>query len=187
MQIPQNLVDALRRSEPGAFDDLVRSTHSMVYTLAYRITGNAEDAKDVAQEVYVRAWRGLKTFRGDANLGTWLHRITVNCALTAVRRRSRRPIPTSESSMPDIPIESSDPTDREVLEIALRTLKDEDRVAVVLKDVEGWTCEEIAKKLGTTEGAIKVRLFRARQRLADRLAAQGVVVPINRKARPDPN
>lgn len=89
--------------------------------------------------------------------------------------------------MPDIPIESSDPTDREVLEIALRTLKDEDRVAVVLKDVEGWTCEEIAKKLGTTEGAIKVRLFRARQRLADRLAAQGVVVPINRKARPDPN
>ena len=185
MQIPEALVDALRRSEPGAFDEFVHAAHPVVYTLAYRITGNAEDAKDVTQEVFVRAWRGLKNFRGDANLGTWLHRITVNCALTAVRRRSRTPIPTSDELLPDMAVEAADPGDREVLEAALRTLSDQDRIAVVLKDVEGWSCEEIARKLGTTEGAVKVRLFRARQRLADRLAAQGVVVPMKRRSRPD--
>lgn len=184
MQISDALVEALRRSDPGAFDDLVRATHQVVYTLAYRITGNAEDAKDVTQEAYIRAWRGLRNFRGDANLGTWLHRITVNCALTAVRKRGRRPIPTPDESLPETIVEPKDPTDRDVLEAALKTLSDQDRVAVVLKDIEGWTCEEIAQKLGTTEGAIKVRLFRARQRLADRLAAQGVVVPMKRRTHP---
>lgn len=181
MQIPEDLLEALRRSEPGAFDEFVRTTHAVVYTLAYRITGNHEDAKDVSQEVYVRAWRGLKSFRGDANLGTWLHRITVNCALTAARRRGRRPIPVPDAALPDEAIAPADRSDRDLLERALRSLSEDDRIAVVLKDVEGWTCEEIAEKLGTTEGAIKVRVFRARQKLADRLAAEGVVVPMKRK------
>jgi RNA polymerase sigma-70 factor (ECF subfamily) len=181
MQIPEDLLEALRRSEPGAFEELVRTTHAVIYTLAYRITGNHEDAKDVAQEVYVRAWRGLKSFRGDANLGTWLHRITVNCALTSTRRRGRRPIPVPDEALHDEAIAPIDVTDRDLLERALRTLSVDDRTAVVLKDVEGWSCDEIAKRLGTTEGAIKVRLFRARQKLADRLASDGVVVPLKRK------
>jgi len=181
VQISEDLLEALRRSEPGAFDELVRSTHQIVYTLAYRITGNHEDAKDVSQEVYVRAWRGLRNFRGDANLGTWLHRITVNCALTSTRRRSRRPIPVPDDALPEEAIAPADVTDRDILERALRGLSEDDRIAVVLKDIEGWTCEEIADKLGTTEGAIKVRVFRARQKLADRLASEGVVVPLKRK------
>lgn len=181
MQIPEDLLEALRRSEPGAFDEFVRQTSSVVYTLAYRITGNHEEAKDVAQEVYVRAWRGLRNFRGDANLGTWLHRITVNCALTSTRRRGRRPIPVPDEAMPEEAVSAPDVAERDLLERTLRTLPDQDRIAVVLKDVEGWTCEEIAEKLGTTEGAIKVRVFRARQKLADRLAAEGVVVPLKRK------
>lgn len=181
MQLPDELVEAVRRGEPAAFEDFVRTTHAVVYTLAYRITGNAEDAKDVAQEVYVRAWRGLKNFRGDANLGTWLHRITVNTALTSIKRRSRRPIPSDPATMPEE--FERDPQDNELrlLETALRGLQDSDRTVIVLKDVEGWTCEEIAQKTGTTEGAVKVRLFRARQRLSERLAAEGVVVPMRRR------
>jgi RNA polymerase sigma-70 factor, ECF subfamily len=182
VQISEELLEALRRAEPGAFDEFVRSTHAMVYSLAYRMTGNSEDAKDVTQEVYVRAWRGLKQFRGDANLGTWLHRITVNCAITATKRRSRNPVPVPDDAFPEEAIHDPDQADRALLEAALATLPDDDRVAVVLKDVEGWTCEEIAKLLKTTEGAIKVRVFRARQRLADRLRSDGVVVPMKRKA-----
>lgn len=182
MHIPEDLVEAVRRGEPDAFEDFVRSTHAVVYTLAYRITGNAEDAKDVAQEVYVRAWRGLKNFRGDANLGTWLHRITVNTAITAVKRRSKRPLPADPDMLPEESFER-DPQDSDlrILEAALRSLQDSDRTVIVLKDVEGWSCEEIAQKMGTTEGAVKVRLFRARQRLSERLAADGVVVPMRRR------
>lgn len=181
MHIPEDLVDAVRRGEPAAFDALVRDTHATVYALALRITGNAEDAKDVSQEVYVRVWRGLRNFRGDANLGTWLHRITVNTALSNLRRRRRIPTPVEE--LPDIGTRDLDPasSDRQIIETALRGLPDLDRAAIVLKDVEGWTCEEIARKMGSTEGAIKVRLFRARKRLADSLTAAGIVVPIRRR------
>lgn len=181
MHVPDDLVEALRRGEPSAFEDLVRTTHAVVYTLAYRVTGNAEDAKDVSQEVYVRVWCGLRNFRGDANLGTWLHRITINTALTSVKRRGRRPIPSDPDAMPELL--ERDPQDNEVriLEAALRDLPDLDRAVIVLKDVEGWTCEEVAQKMGSTEGAVKVRLFRARQRLSARLAAEGIVVPLKRR------
>lgn len=181
MHVPDELVEAVRRGDPGAFEDLVQSTHAVVYTLAYRVTGNAEDAKDVSQEVYVRAWRGLRNFRGDANLGTWLHRITVNTALTSVRRRARRPIPMAAETMPELTERDPQENEIRILESALRGLPDLDRAVIVLKDVEGWTCEEIAQKMGSTEGAVKVRLFRARQRLSQRLAAEGIVVPMRRR------
>jgi RNA polymerase sigma-70 factor (ECF subfamily) len=85
--------------------------------------------------------------------------------------------------MPDLP--ASDGTeeraDAELLERALATLPVSQRAVVVLKDVYGWTCEEIGRQMGTTEGAVKVRLFRARQRLADELASTGVVVPMKKR------
>ena len=94
--MPQEVgdLDRARWSPPAAgdrdaFDELVRATYADTYTLAYRLTGDEEDARDVVQEAYLRAYRGLKRFRGDAQFSTWLYRITANCAATHLGRRRR--------------------------------------------------------------------------------------------------
>lgn len=183
MQVPPELVEAVRRQDPGAFDELVRVTHRAVYSLVFRIVASHDDAADVTQDAYLRAWRGLRTFRGDAELGTWLHRIAANTALTFLKRRGRAGAVLPPESMPDRPIPdgSERQADANLLEVALATLPEQQRMVVVLKDVYGWSCEEIGKKMGATEGAVKVRLFRARRRLAEELERAGVVGPIQRK------
>ena len=183
MQVPQELVESCQRGDPGAFDELVRQTHRSVYSLVLRIVGNPEDAADVTQDVYLRVWRALRTFRGDANVSTWMYRIAANTALTFVKRRTRAGKPVAPEEMPEQPVSdgSEQRADADVLEAALAKLPAQHRAVVVLKDVYGWSCEEIAKKMGSTEGAIKVRLFRARQRLADELASSGVVVPFSKR------
>src|SRR6266487_1050269 len=84
-----DLVAAARDGDRLAFEELVRATYADMYTLAYRLTGNEEDARDVVQDAYLRAYRGLKRFRGDAQFSTWLYRITANCAATTIQRRAR--------------------------------------------------------------------------------------------------
>jgi RNA polymerase sigma-70 factor (ECF subfamily) len=183
LQVPLELVESVRRGDPGAFETLVRDTHRSVYSLVYRIVGNADDAADVTQDVYLRVWRGMRTFRGDANFSTWLYRVAANAALTYVKRRARGGVPVDPTEIPDVPVGdgTENRADAELLEQALAKLSPQARAVVVLKDVYGWTCEEIGKEMGTTEGAVKVRLFRARQRLADELASSGVVVPMKKR------
>src|ERR671912_1551372 len=84
-----NLVAAAKDGDREAFDELVRVTHADTYTLAYRLTGNEEDARDVVQEAYLRAFRGVRSFRGDAQFSTWMYRITANCAATHLGRRNK--------------------------------------------------------------------------------------------------
>lgn len=182
MQVSRDLIESCQRGDPGAFDELVRQTHRAVYSLVFRMVGNAEDAADVTQDVYVRVWRGLRSFRGDSNAATWLYRIAANTALTHLRKRSRSGVVETLDGV-DVPVadETEQRADADMLEQALATLPAQQRAVVVLKDVYGWTCEEIANRMGTTEGAIKVRLFRARQRLAGELAGAGVVVPLKKR------
>ena len=185
VQVTKELIDACRRGEPGAFDDLVHQTHRGVFTLVARIVGDWDEAADITQEVYVRVWKGVRRFRGDAAFSTWLYRIAANTALSYMKRRNRSGAPTDPTELPDEPVADATEgqADADLLERALRRLPEEARTAVVLKDVYGWSCEEIAAMMGSTEGAIKVRLFRARQRLAIELATEGVVVPIRNKKR----
>src|ERR1041384_856879 len=84
-----HLVAAARDGDRQAFDELVRATYAETYTLALRLTGNEEDARDVVQEAYLRAYRGLKRFRGDAQFSTWMYRITANCAATFLGKRGK--------------------------------------------------------------------------------------------------
>src|SRR5687768_17894538 len=84
-----DLVTAARDGDRAAFDEIVKATYADTYTLALRLTGNEEDARDVVQEAYLRAYRGLDKFRGDAQFSTWLYRITANCAATALGKRKR--------------------------------------------------------------------------------------------------
>src|SRR3977135_2784416 len=99
------LVAAAREGDRAAFDELVRRTYVDTYTLAMRLTGNEEDARDVVQESYLRAWKGIKRFRGDAQFSTWMYRITANAAATLVQKRRRRRVESLETV--DEPIEAS--------------------------------------------------------------------------------
>ncbi|HXY95320.1 MAG TPA: sigma-70 family RNA polymerase sigma factor [Acidimicrobiia bacterium] len=172
------LVEAAREGDRSAFDELVRRTYVDTYTLALRLTADEEDARDVVQESYLRAWKGLPSFRGDAQFTTWMYRITANTAYTIVKRRRRHRVESLDSMLEE-PVElrpDAQPEDSaesaallDSLSRALDELPPKLRVLVVLKDVYGLTHEEIAEELGISVPAAKVRLHRGRKRLRDLL------------------
>jgi RNA polymerase sigma-70 factor (ECF subfamily) len=171
------VVAAARNGDQRAFEELVRATYAETYTLAYRLTGDEEDARDVVQESYLRAYRGLGRFRGDAQFSTWLYRITANCAATHLGRRARNRHEelTDETPVVDerLDIDPSARAEagvmRDRLQDALRDLPERLRMVVVLRDVYDLPHEAIAAELGISESAAKVRLHRARRRLRERL------------------
>ena len=147
--------------------------------MALRLVGNEHDARDVLQDAYLRAFRSLRKFRGDSAFGTWLHRITVNCSATflAKRRKSAHVELDEDIDVLELRAES-DPEaaagtadDRERLVQALTDLPDQMRMVVVLRDVYDLPHEEIARELGISQTAAKVRLHRARRRLREQLFA----------------
>lgn len=169
------LVARARSGERGAFDELVRRTYTDTYTLAHRLCGNEEDARDVVQDAYLRAYRGLKRFRGDAQFSTWMYRITANCANTLLSKRNRHRHDELPDTIADVD-HDRDPAARadamalrEDLEVALEQLSPKLRAVVVLRDVYELPHEEIAAELGISETAAKVRLHRARLQLKERL------------------
>ncbi|MDP8976289.1 MAG: RNA polymerase sigma factor [Actinomycetota bacterium] len=171
------LVTAAKAGDRKAFEELVRATCADTYTLAYRLTGKEEDAQDVMQEAYFRAWKGLKRYRGEAAFTTWMYRITANCASTHLSRRTRdrHDRLDDEHVLADDRLDS-DPegragasSERERLQVALASLSPEMRSVVVLRDVYDLPHEVIAAELGISEGAAKVRLHRARRKLRERL------------------
>jgi RNA polymerase sigma-70 factor (ECF subfamily) len=172
-----DLVAAAQDGDREAFDELVRRTYAETYTLAYRLTGDEEDARDVVQEAYLRAFRGLKRFRGDAAFTTWLYRITANCAATYLGKRGKH---RHEELNDDLSLEDLRPasnpetqletmTSRDHLQDALRRLPPRLRAVVVLRDVYDLPHESIAAELGISESAAKVRLHRARRKLREDL------------------
>ena len=167
-----DLIDRAREGDQEAFATLVRSHQNGVFTLAMRILGNRETAADVAQDALVRAWRALPRFRGEAAFSTWLHRITVNTASTARRRQRRHaavPLDDVSAALEDDgigPERAGENAElRDALRAALAGLPDSQRAVVVLKDVYGWSHQEVSDVLGITVTAAKVRLHRARRRL----------------------
>jgi len=171
------LVCAARAGDHAAFEELVRATASDTYSLAHRLVGNEEDARDVVQEAYLRAFRGIQRFRGDAQFSTWLHRITANCAATHLGRRIRHRheelgeddalVDEHPGRSPELVAESHALRDRLTAELA--ELPPRLRAVVVLRDVYDLPHEAIAAELGISVAAAKVRLHRARKRLRERL------------------
>lgn len=166
------LVQRASRGDQAAFTELVRAHQHEVYTLAVRMVADRELAYDVAQEAFVRAWRAIERFRGDAKFSTWMHRITVNTAFTHRDRRKRTQVdsldeiyrePESASLTPERGGESA--AMRGPLQDALNELPESLRAVVVLKDVYEWTHPEIAEHLDISVTAAKVRLHRARKSL----------------------
>ena len=172
-----DLVRAAKAGDRSAFDELVRATYADAYTLAFRLTANEEDARDVVQEAYLRAYKGLKRFRGDAQFSTWLYRITANCASTYLvkRTKARHDDLDEETAGADLrpeidPAARADAAlDRSLVTEALKELPATLRAVVVLRDVYDLPHEAIASELGISEAAAKVRLHRARRKLRERL------------------
>jgi RNA polymerase sigma-70 factor (ECF subfamily) len=172
-----NEADLIARAASGdqvAFGELIAAHQNEVFNLALRLTGDWNRANDVAQEAMIRAWKALPRFRGEARFSTWLHRITVNAAWTNGSKRKRhaeRSAPLEAVSDQHVsrlgrPEAESDRQELRLrLEGALARLSSEQRMVVVLKDVEGWTHEQIADEAGITVTAAKVRLHRARSKL----------------------
>ena len=172
-----DLVTAARDGDRAAFDELVRATSAETYTLAYRLVGNEEDARDVVQETYLRAYKGIGKFRAESQFSTWLYRITANCAATQLgkRKRHRHEELLDDALLPDLapdrdPVGRAEGADlRDRLTDALEDLPPRLRAVVVLRDVYDLPHEAIATELGISTSAAKVRLHRARRQLRERL------------------
>jgi len=171
------LVQRAVSGEREAFDEMVRRTYRDAYGLALRLTSDEEDARDVVQDAYLRAYRSLDRFRGDAQFSTWLYRIVANCASTATgkRRRHRHDELPDESHVPDLRPEADPAAQADVsalrsqLDDAIQELPPRLRSVVVLRDVYDLPHDAIAEELGISVSAAKVRLHRARRRLRERV------------------
>ena len=154
-----------------AFATLVRTHQDRLWAVAVRTLGDRDEAADALQDALLSAYRAAASYRGDARVTTWLHRVVVNACLDRARRRAARPtVPLPDRY--DVPATGDRLGDRETameLEAALAGLPPEQRAAIVLVDVQGYGVDEAARVLGCPPGTVKSRCFRGRARLAVQL------------------
>lgn len=178
------LLEALKRGEESAYEVMVITHGGRMLAVAKRMLGNEEDARDALQEAFVQAFRGLARFAGQAQLGTWLHRIVVNAALMRMRSRRSRPEESIEELLPRFDEDGhavqtyEDWTDsphrllenrqvRALVRESIERLPETHRTVLVLRDIEELSTAEVAEILGISENAVKIRLHRARQALRE--------------------
>jgi len=172
-----DLVAACLAGRPGAFDLIVERHRRTVYQLCYRFVGNHEDASDLSQDVFLRAFRGLRNFKGQSSLGTWLYRIGVNVCLNRVAAKT----PVNESIERHQYVDDREsPSDRILrgeramqVRAAITRLPRKQRAALILRMYHDMSHQEIAETLGSSVGAVKANVFHALQNLK-KLLAEGV-------------
>jgi len=172
VQSSQDLIDRAQRGDRDAFGELVAQHQHEVFTLAVRLMRDRDLAADVSQDAFIRAWRAIPNFRGDAKFSTWMHRITVNTAWTHRSKQKRVRLDPLESMSSEPQATTLDPvrageavSASPRIEEALMQLSLSIRAVVALKDVYGWSHSEIADHLDISVTAAKVRLHRGRKEL----------------------
>lgn len=191
------LIERARSGDTDALTELYRRHERRVYNLALRTLGNPWDAADVAQEAFIKAFRNLDSFKGEARFTTWLHRIVVNAAYDHLRRQRPEPMdgdilegisgPGGGGAVVGSGRDGIDPAIdglSDPLRDALMSLNEGFRFAVVLCDLLGFPYDEAAEILGVQEGTIKSRIFRAREALAAALTEAGYAPPGERNPGP---
>lgn len=177
------LVNRCQRGDLSAYDELMQRYEKKVYALCFRMTGNSDDAADLAQEAFLKAFRALPSFKGQSQFSTWLFRIVTNTCLDDRRKRSRRPVSVSLDKPVDtgdgemqiaLPAGDPDPLSTALaaelqaeIQGLLNKLPPGQKIIVVMRDLEGYSYEEIAAALQLNVGTVKSRLNRARARLRD--------------------
>ena len=180
-------IERLKRGEAAAFETLIAEHSGEIYGLLFRLTENSEEARDLTQETFLRAFQNIDRFRGEADLRTWIYRIAINQArnrwrwwrrrrrdatvsLDATQGKSSQTLLETLAETTENPEQRTLTREREVaLRTALRKLSRAYRETVVLRDIEGFSYEEIAATLGINVGTVKSRLARGRQELRQRL------------------
>ena len=184
------LIDAARRGDVGSFNQLVLSYQSMVYNLAYRILGDRHAAADATQDAFLSAFKAIGKFRG-GSFKSWLMRIVTNACYDQLRHKQRRPTASLDAllELDSVPIRFvADPGESpeehalrqelsKAIQIGIGTLPPEQRVALVLSDVQGFSYQEIAEATGVSLGTVKSRLSRARGKMRDFLLEQRELLP----------
>jgi RNA polymerase sigma-70 factor (ECF subfamily) len=166
-----DLIERFKKGDPSAFEALVRKYQDKIYNLCRYMLRDPEDAQDAAQDVFLKAYRALKAFRPESTLYTWIYRIAVTTCLD-YRRTSRREVSRTEPLADDLPSEEPLPeqlyASAEIprsLQLALQKLPEKLRAAIVLREIEELSYEEIAELLHTSSGTVKSRISRAREEL----------------------
>lgn len=185
----EELVFRAQQGNAAAFDRLMREYQSRIYALLYNMTSNREDAEDLLQEVFLKAFQALPKFRGGSSFYTWIYRIAVNRAINFVKKRKRRrgfslddvdlgmerDPALVEMSAQDTPLREAKLKElQEKLNEALQTLSEKHRTVVVLHDIQGLPHHEIGKILGCSAGTVRSRLFYARQQLQAQLTDEKI-------------
>ena len=183
----EEFVERLRSGDPAAFDNLINRHSAEIYGLLYRLTDDVEEAADLTQETFLKALRAIRTFRGDADLKTWLFRIAVNESRNRFRwwkRRKREStfslentVGAGEQIYSDVLADGTENPEEAMLRIerekrlrrALKSLAPDFREAVILRDIEGLSYEEVSKALNANLGTVKSRIARGREELRKRL------------------
>jgi len=170
----QALVARAKAGDRAAYEALVRHNADRLYAVVLRFSATESDAEEATQEAFLRGWRSIGRFRGDARFFTWLYRIGVNEAKRILDRRAGadvvmstedRPVDQVADDAPQVDLQAEDAELRALLEQAIRRLPDKYRAAVVLRDVEGLSTAEAAEVLGLREATFKSRLHRGRMAL----------------------
>ncbi|HOE69859.1 MAG TPA: sigma-70 family RNA polymerase sigma factor [Brevefilum sp.] len=183
-QIISDAIDlaALRRKDKDAFTQLVKADSGKIYRLALKMLANEQDAEDVLQETFIKAYKNIETFEGRSKISTWLYRIAVNEALMLIRKRKPAQVDLDAEIITEsgefVPRQIVDwcclPEEefvrsetRQVINLGIKSLSDANRAAFLLRDVEGLSTREAAEVLQISESALKVRLMRARLELRE--------------------
>jgi RNA polymerase sigma-70 factor (ECF subfamily) len=179
----KGLIAALQAGQDWAYEVMVRLYGARLLSVARRLTGNDEDARDVVQTSYLSAFRAIRGFEGNCQLSTWLHRIVVNTGLMRLRSRRRKPEESIEDLLPSFQTDGhhveqfsdwNTPADelleraqtRATVRAAIQALPENYRTVLVLRDIEELSTLEVAEAMSMTQTAVKVRLHRARQALS---------------------
>ena len=181
------VIRRVQRGDTDAFEALVAAYEKNVFNVALQMTGNREDAQDMTQEAFLKAYSSLSSFRGDSKFSSWLYRIVSNVCLDFKRRQGRRPSSAltveddeGENIQLDIADESQSPEallerkmTREAVRAGLQQLPDEQRQILLLREIQGLSYEEIGEAMGLEAGTVKSRIFRARKKLCAFLLKDG--------------
>lgn len=174
----KKIIEKVLGGDANAFEELVLKYEKTVYNLALRMVGDRDDAFDMTQEAFIKAYGSLSSFRGDSKFSVWIYRITTNVCLDFLRSKSRKQQVSltvsddDEDAQLDIPDPKADPEQQLIKKISmqsveegLKTLPDKQRQILVMRELGGMSYAEIGKALSIEEGTVKSRIFRARKRL----------------------
>lgn len=190
-QTERELVSQARAGDTAAFEQLMLDNQDRVYTLCLRMTGDREDALDLAQETFLNAWRGLSSFQGNSSFSTWVYRLASNACIDFLRKRKRRQQGESPHSLDDEEAPLSEPADprgspeeelerrelRRAVERGLQALPDHHRQVLVMRELSGMSYQEIGAVLDLDLGTVKSRIARARLALKKFLVQEGNFSP----------